>query len=295
MSVEEDAERLLFLIPFVASHEEGVPLAELREMLGVDEKTLMSLLETGSMVGAPGGGPDEYVGLVLEDDRVHVFLPQRFDRPVRFTVRELWALLFALAPLVLSPMPGLREKSRALRAKLLELASRRATAVTEIAPNARDDAPEDSQVLVILERAVVEQRAVEIEYWSKSRDSIGTREIEPCALLSENGAWYVVASDEKTYRVDRVKRAAVLDRAFTAGRIDLEPFRARAFAESERGQSFVVVEDGSPRTLQGEVNASVYAYLREGRGRRVLREPVEAREAFVREARALLSRYEPER
>ena len=34
MSVEKNAERLLFLIPFVASQKDGVPLATLREMLG---------------------------------------------------------------------------------------------------------------------------------------------------------------------------------------------------------------------------------------------------------------------
>jgi proteasome accessory factor C len=295
MSVEVDAERLLFLIPFVASHEEGVPLAELREMLGVDEKALVSLLEAGSMIGAPGGSPDEYVGMYLDEDRVHVFLPQRFERPVRFTSRELWALLLALAPLAVSPMPALREKSRALRAKLLELASRRAASVTELAPRARDDASSTPDVFEALERAVVERRAVEIEYWSKSRDSVGTRTIEPHLLLSENGAWYVAASDEKTYRVDRVKRATLTSRTFEAPAIDVEAFRARVFAQGARDGSFVVAEDGARRTLDGEVNASVHAYLREGRGRRVLLEPRAPRDAFIQETKALLSRYESER
>ena len=296
MSVEEDAERLLFLIPFVASHEDGVPLATLREMLGVDERRLISLLETGSMVGAPSGSPDEYVGLVLDEDRVPVFLQQRFDRPVRFTAKEVWALLLALAPLTDTPMPALREKAHTLREKLLDLASRRAAAVTELAPrssSAPSEEPHD--VRNTLERAVVEQRAVLVEYWSKSRDSLGTREIEPRLLLSENGAWYVVASDEKTYRVDRVKRATLLERTFEGSPLDVEALRRRLFSESPEDGSFVVAEDGVPRVFRGEVNASMHAHLREGRGRRVLTEPEAARAAFIEETRALLERYERRR
>lgn len=293
MSVEKNAERLLFLIPFVASQKDGVPLATLREMLDVDEKTLISLLETGSLVGSPEGSPDEYVGLTLDDDRVHVFLPQRFRRPVRFTVRELWALLLALAPLAASPLPELSERARALREKLLDLSSRRAASAFEPAVRSAATPTERDDVFHQVERAVVERRAVEIEYWSKSRDALGTREIEPLSLLVEGGAWYVAAKDEKTYRLDRVKRATLLDRTFTVSAAEIERLRERAFSESNA--EFVVLEGGVRRTLHGEVNASTHAYLREGRGRRVLLSPEEAREGFVRETRELLARYESAR
>ena len=64
--------------------------------------------------------------------------------------------------------------------------------------------------LAKLENAISKQRTVKFGYWSISRDEIAERTLNPYALLSDNGVWYVVGhdvdrNDIRTFRVSRIR------------------------------------------------------------------------------------------
>jgi predicted DNA-binding transcriptional regulator YafY len=61
-----------------------------------------------------------------------------------------------------------------------------------------------------LEAAISKQRTVKFRYWSIGRDEEAERTVNPYALLSDNGVWYVVGhdldrDDLRTFRVSRIR------------------------------------------------------------------------------------------
>jgi len=64
--------------------------------------------------------------------------------------------------------------------------------------------------LAKLEGAISKQRTIKLPYYSISRDSESERTLNPYALLTDNGIWYVVAEDlddkrRKKFRVSRIR------------------------------------------------------------------------------------------
>src|SRR4029079_6749527 len=84
-------------------------------------------------------------------------------------------------------------------------------------PNVADD------IAHTVERAVHENRLLDIEYWS-AEERLTQRRVEPYALFNGREAWYVAAFDDrlKHFRLDRIKSATALDEHFE-GRPDLDP------------------------------------------------------------------------
>src|SRR5690348_8836227 len=73
-----------------------------------------------------------------------------------------------------------------------------------------DYSPEMPDRLAKLEGAISKQRTVKFEYWAASRDQVSERTLNPYALLSDNGGWYVVGhdldrDDIRTFRVTRIR------------------------------------------------------------------------------------------
>ncbi|MBA3364460.1 MAG: WYL domain-containing protein [Actinobacteria bacterium] len=61
-----------------------------------------------------------------------------------------------------------------------------------------------------LEAAISKQRTIRFSYWSIARDDVAERSLNPYALISDNGVWYVVGhdldrQDERTFRVSRMR------------------------------------------------------------------------------------------
>jgi proteasome accessory factor C len=74
----------------------------------------------------------------------------------------------------------------------------------------RDYSPEMPGRLAKLEGAISKQRTVKFEYWTASRDQVSDRTLNPYALVSDNGGWYVVGfdldrEDIRTFRVSRIR------------------------------------------------------------------------------------------
>jgi proteasome accessory factor C len=73
-----------------------------------------------------------------------------------------------------------------------------------------DYSPEMPGWLTKLDAAITKQRTVRFNYWSIGRDETTERTVNPYALYSDNGAWYLVGKDLarddiRTFRVSRIK------------------------------------------------------------------------------------------
>jgi proteasome accessory factor C len=100
-----------------------------------------------------------------------------------------------------------------------------------------DYSPETPGRLAKLENAISKQRTVRFEYWSISSDRTKERALNPYALLSDNGLWYVVGldldrKDIRTFRVSRIrgdiKFATRRERDFRApSDFDVDLYRGR--------------------------------------------------------------------
>ena len=74
----------------------------------------------------------------------------------------------------------------------------------------RDYSPETSGRLAKLDAAISKQRTVRFDYWAIGRDELLQRTLNPFALFSDNGVWYVVGKDLerddiRTFRVSRIR------------------------------------------------------------------------------------------
>src|SRR6202051_2171634 len=134
-----------------------------------------------------------------------------------------------------------------LRLALQNLALGRSSGPRDDAPTATafrvevrdpDYSPELQGRLGKLEGAISKQRTVKFRYWSISRDELRDRELNPFALLPENGTWYVIGQDQedkviKNFRVSRIRSdiryASRRERDFRMPEdFDIEEYRGRA-------------------------------------------------------------------
>ncbi len=91
--------------------------------------------------------------------------------------------------------------------------------------------------LAKLESAISKQRTVKFAYWSITRDETAERQVNPYALLSDNGVWYLVGHDLereaiRTFRLSRIRGdirlATRRERDFRLpAEFDVEQFRGR--------------------------------------------------------------------
>lgn len=208
--------RLLLVVP-AASGPEGVALDELARELDCSPAELQKDLDILACVGVPPFNPDDLIELELRDGRVYVTLPQSFDRPTRLSATEAAALTLAGralapdAPRVQSALEKLKKAIAPAQLPLYELLIERLGA----APPATAD-----EVSALLDEACVRRREVEIHYFAGTERRARTRRVRPRAIVSANGVAYLSArnesDEERTYRIDRISRAVLLDTSFDA-------------------------------------------------------------------------------
>src|SRR4029077_6045675 len=79
----------------------------------------------------------------------------------------------------------------------------------------------EAQWLSLMREAVMEHRAVDLEYYTYSRDALTRRRVDPHLVFASLGHWYVsgychLAEDRRLFRLDRIKTAELTDEAFVA-------------------------------------------------------------------------------
>lgn len=198
--------RLLNLVPYLHARP-GVRITEAAADLGVSEQQLRDDLELLWVCGLPGYGPGDLIDMAFDGDRVTITYDAGIDRPLRLTPDEALALVVALR--LLAETPGLADRGpigRAL-AKIEEAAGAPAPVAVRT--------PGDNDRLVRVREAVAKGRALEITYYSATRDRTGTRVVDPMRMVMVGGygyleAWCRQVQAVRRFRVDRIDAMRVL-------------------------------------------------------------------------------------
>jgi proteasome accessory factor C len=209
--VGQKLRRLLYIVPYVAKHPEGVPVDQLARVLDTPRDELLADLELLSQVGPPEGDPGEYLLVSVEEGRVFVDLAHRLTRPLRLTPAEGCSLLLGIRALRESGIAPFDDAMQSAEKKLLTALGRDAREAESLATSTVVAEP-DAIVAAHLRNLVVAVRRrqrVTIDYAAISRAQAEKRGVDPYGIVHHAGEWYVVGhchkrGDVRTFRIDRI-------------------------------------------------------------------------------------------
>jgi len=259
--VGQKLRRLLFVVPFIAQHPDGVAVDDLAEQMGVDREQMLKDLDLLSQVGPPDGDPGEYLLISVEEGRVFVDLPQRLTRPLRLTPAEGCSLLLGIRTLRESGIAPFDDALGSAEAKLLAALGKDAERAKSLATGTVVAEPDRivGAHLRELITAARKQLSVEIDYVSVSSGQAVSRRLDPYGIVHHAGEWYVVGQchkrgDTRTFRIDRVAALAKTDIRFEIpDDFDLETYRReQLYVPSADAVAVVVHLDPLATTRVGE-------------------------------------------
>ncbi|KLO30908.1 protein pafC [Mycolicibacter heraklionensis] len=205
--------RLLNMVPYLKARP-GISKEQAAAELGVSLSQLQTDLEQLVMCGLPGYGPGELIDVTFYDDRLDVFESAGVDRPLRLTSREATAMLMALRTLV--DMPGIVDP-RAARSAIAKVeAAAGAAAPAAPASAVHDESAADFVRQDVVRDGVRQRRALAIDYYAASRDSVSHRIVDPIRVVligahSYLEAWCRESEGVRLFRFDRIDDARLLD------------------------------------------------------------------------------------
>lgn len=200
--------RLLAVVPYVVRHP-GSAIADLSRTFAIGEAELIDDLRLLFLTGLPPYGPGDLIDVQIEEGRVWMSMADHFSRPVRLTRSEAVALYLRGTEVLGSP--GLAE-AEALRSALDKLAATLGEETLGALRAEVGDGGGRTGPLEAVRRSAEARERLEVEYYSATRDRVGTRRIDPEQVFSALGNWYVAAwdveaDDERLFRVDRIREA----------------------------------------------------------------------------------------
>jgi proteasome accessory factor C len=219
-----------------------VTVDELSKKFGVKRTELLEDLQLVFLCGLPGYGPGDLIDVTLEEERVYVRMADYFAAPLRLTPAEALALYAGGS--ALAALPGM-EEADALRTGLAKLG--RALGSGSDGPSVEvlmEPGPETH--LDALQEALAGRRRVTLEYFSASRGELTTRTVEPWGLIAALGRAYLIgwdhlSSDERMFRIDRIKRVTLLDEVADAPE-DFDPEKYKGAWLGHGGEGTVTLE-----------------------------------------------------
>jgi proteasome accessory factor C len=231
--VAQRLRRLLYLVPYVAKHPEGVPVDELAKKIGAERDELLADLDLLSQVGPPDGDPGEYLLVSVDEGRVFVDLAHRLTRPLRLTPAEGCSLLLGIRALKESGIAPFDQAMQSAENKLLTALGRDANEAQHLATStvvAEPDAAVATHLRTLVTAAKKRER-VELNYASASRHQAEKRPVDPYGIVHHAGEWYVVGfchkrGDVRTFRIDRIASLRPMGERFERPQdFDLEAYR----------------------------------------------------------------------
>jgi proteasome accessory factor C len=228
LSADERLHRLLALVPWVAGRD-GPRLEEVCARFGCTERELVDDLELLFLCGLHPYTPDVLIDVDIAEGRVWIRYADYFARPLRLTPAEGLALLAAGRTLLAS---SAADDDGPLARGLAKLAG--ALGVDPGEAVEIELGPVADETLRVLRESVAGHRQVELDYYSFGRDEWARRVVDPYAVFSAAGQWYVSGwchrvDDERLFRVDRVRSATPLASTFRppASTPELASYRPR--------------------------------------------------------------------
>jgi proteasome accessory factor C len=212
--------RILTMVPYIQRHP-GIRVRELADYLGCRTGEIMADIDAVLLCGVPPYLPNDYIGIVLEGDRIYISFADHFKRPVNLTIEEALSLGLALGRLPLAP--GAQSAAADLQRKIAALLpgpSRGQWTEARRRLQAGTLHDEVRRRIAALEEAVEARRETHIEYYTAGRDELTARDVRPLGIVEHNGEWYLIAfcllrDRELPFRIDRIRALRPLDRTFT--------------------------------------------------------------------------------
>lgn len=210
---EKRARRLLALLHLL-ERDTRVSLDLIAETLGASIPEITDDLNTLACCGVAPYDPLAMMPIFVEDGMVEVFgeLPA-LDCGVRLSSAEAHALSVALQ------MAGMSAQD-SLVIRLMEATGAPSVSPQEIEKTVRASAaPGASEIFAPVIRGLRDRQIVHLAYLTVRTGALSEREVEPMQLLAERGVWYIeaycrTAGALRTFRLDRVRAARVLDEHF---------------------------------------------------------------------------------
>jgi proteasome accessory factor C len=206
--VAERLPRLLALVPYLLVRP-GVPIEEVAADFSITVRQLRRDLELLWMCGLPGYGPGDLIDLSFEGDTVTVTFDAGMRRPLRLSRAEATALVVALR--ALADTPGVADTGSVRRAlEKIEAAAGQTDGVV-LGLATREEA-----ALATVRDALDHRRALHIQYYTASRDTVSERTVDPMRLLLVEGrsyleAWCRAVEEVRLFRLDRIEHATIAD------------------------------------------------------------------------------------
>lgn len=229
---QERVVRLLNLVAYASKHPD-LTVMEIARDLGADPQQVRDDLDLLYMSGV-GTGPGEMIELEHSWKGVRIIDDQGLTKPLRLTPAEASALLVLLDSL--ETMPGLVD-ARAVRS-----AAAKIRAVTKSSGIGDADHPADSSVAGTVADALSQKRQLAIMYYSATSDATTRRQVEPASLFHEDGNTYLRAAEAgemKTFRLDRIREAKLLDEPSTASDTDFDSADPFGMAQQAKAQLLI--------------------------------------------------------
>ena len=232
VSASDQLTRLLALPAWVAEHP-GVTVAEAAEHFGVTPAVIERDVNTLWVSGLPGGMHGDLVDFDAADfeaGRLRLSEPLGLDRPVRLTRQEAISLLMALRVLADlladddASAPVIASTQQAVTALLSSVAATEDSdarvdpgTVTPTGPGPvhAGRSSHASRILATVRSALQDRRRLHLVYVSAT-DTPSERDVDPITLESDGShmtlvGWCLSAQAERSFRLDRITAAEVLD------------------------------------------------------------------------------------
>ncbi|KAA0082044.1 YafY family transcriptional regulator [Mycolicibacterium sp. P9-64] len=211
-SVSTRLVRLLNMVPYFQANPR-ITFDEAATDLGVSVKQLREDLEQLWLCGLPGYSPGDLIDFEMSGTTIEVTFSAGMDHPLRLTSPEATGISVALRALL--DVPGMVDPEAA-RSAIAKIESAAGTAKESGGTAVDEPAPAESHAAAAVRAAVRDGRALSIDYYSASHDTLATRIVDPIrvVLVGDNSyveAWCRTAEAVRLFRFDRIVDAHVLD------------------------------------------------------------------------------------
>ena len=212
----ERIERLLDLVPYVATHQ-GIALDDLAKEFSISTSQLTEDLTTLWMCGLPGYTPLELMDLSFDTGFVSISNAETLARPRILDRDEVLALILGLETLLEDASLNHSDQTTIIAnlisnliAKLIGFIDSNVQRAVQAGTSAL------SKERGILQTAITNGGATEITYHSISRDEVTRRTIHPLEFIFANEQEYVSAfcdltQSYRTFRLDRIMEATFVE------------------------------------------------------------------------------------
>jgi proteasome accessory factor C len=215
-NAQSQVERMLALVPYLRERD-GIAVDDVARDFGVRPAQIVKDLKVLWFCGLPNAVTGDMIDIDMEaldgEGVVKLSNADYLTRPLRLAPHEALALLVALRALRSVTLAGGRDAvDRTI--KKLEAAS---DEVSEQAASVELHLdPVDSRIREAVEDALRDRRQLDLTYYVPGRDQTTERVVDPMRLIFSEGhsyleGWCHRAGETRMFRLDRMRRAAVLD------------------------------------------------------------------------------------